>query len=134
MQISIVPWREVFHTWPHVEEFFAEVIPHAKGDFTLEQLRTDIFQDRMSMMVAREGAEYAGAAAMSFQNRRNHRVAHIHAVGGRMVSTDQVWEQLKMLCLANGATEIECATYAAAQRLWSRFGFEEKYRVLGVKL
>ena len=43
-------------------------------------------------------------------------------------------EQLKKLLGTFGATCIEGAERESIARLWSRYGFEEKYRIVGVRI
>jgi hypothetical protein len=86
------------------------------------------------LLVAVDGETIHGAAAVEFFNRPNDRVAFITAIGGKLVSNEDTFAQLKALMLSMGATTIEGAAREAIARLWSRYGFEEKYRIVGVKL
>ena len=79
-----------------------------------------------------EGIE--GAALVQFFNRPNDRVCFIMAIGGKLVTNDGTFEQLKNYAASNGATCIEGAARESIARLWTRYGLTEKYRIVGVKL
>jgi hypothetical protein len=80
-----------------------------------------------------EGAIH-GAATVSFLNYPNDRVAFITFIGGKLISNKDTFEQFKNLLKANGATKIQGAAREAIARLWSRYGFEERYRIVETKI
>jgi 3-methyladenine DNA glycosylase/8-oxoguanine DNA glycosylase len=61
-------------------------------------------------------------------------VAFISTIGGRLISNPDTFEQLKVFVLSQGATVIEGAARESIARLWTRYGFAEKHRIVGVKL
>jgi hypothetical protein len=87
-----------------------------------------------SLIVAVNEAGIHGAATVSFSNRPNDRVAFITAIGGKLISNPDTVEQLKQVLSSVGATCIEGAARESIARLWSRYGFEEKYRIVGVRI
>jgi hypothetical protein len=58
----------------------------------------------------------------------------VTTIGGRLISSLDTFEQLKQLMKAFGATALEGAARESIARLWGRYGFAEKYRIVGVKL
>jgi hypothetical protein len=82
--------------------------------------------------VNEEGVQ--GAATVSFSSRPHDRVAFVTLIGGKLISSDETFEQLKNMLRMMGATCIEGAARESIARLWSRYGFEEKYRIVGVKI
>jgi hypothetical protein len=117
-----------------VEPFIASALEHANGDYTAEQVKVYASSGEWLILVAVEDDVIHGAAAIQFFNRPNDRVAFIIAVGGRLVSSEETVAQLKVHCAAHGATIIEGAARPAIARLWARYKFEEKYRIVGVRL
>jgi hypothetical protein len=87
-----------------------------------------------TLLVAVDDNSVHGAATVDFYNRPNDRVAFLTAIGGRLISSPETFEQLKTLLRGLGATCIEGAARESIARLWSRYGFEEKYRIVGAKL
>lgn len=134
MNIQIVPNHLVAQSWPSVERFFADVEPYVHGEWTLDQLRADMLTNRLGLLVALDQDEIKGAAAVSFQNRRNSRTAFISALAGSGVTDDGAFAQLKLLFAQQGCTHIEAAMRDSTFRLWRGLGFEEKYRIVGMKL
>lgn len=122
------------HVWPVVEGFIASALDHSKGDYTLDQVKTLVAMGNWTLLVAVDDNGVQGAATVDFFNRPNDRVAFVTSIGGRLVSSPDSVEQLKNLLGSLGATCIEGAARESIARLWSRYGFEEKYRIVGVKI
>ena len=69
-----------------------------------------------------------------FFNRPSDRVAFVVAMGGKLISSKETFAQFKQLLNNFGATYLEGAAREAIARLWTRYGLEEKYRIVGVKI
>ena len=134
MNIQYVSIEWVNQTWPKVEGFIASALEHSQGDYTLDQVRTLVTQGNWMLLVAVDGDEIKGAGTINFYNRPNDRVAFISTIGGRLISNTDTFEQLRAFALSHGATVIEGAARESIARLWTRYGFTEKYRIVGVKL
>ena len=132
--VEVVPTELAARAWPRVAKYFESVVPHSNGDWTLEQIKADVLTGRQHLFVVVEDGEPVGAGSFTFQNRRNARVAFIHSLGGDCITTPENWVQLRDIFTKGGATKVEAAMRPATQRLWSRLGFTEKYRVCGVDL
>lgn len=134
MNIERVDPMHVHHVWPVVEGFIASALDHSKGDYTLDQVKTLVAMGNWTLLVAVDDNGVQGAATVDFFNRPNDRVAFVTSIGGRLVSSPDSVEQLKNLLGSLGATCIEGAARESIARLWSRYGFEEKYRIVGVRI
>jgi len=135
MKIQYVALEWVNYTWDKVEGFLADALAHSKGDYTIEQVKVFVTQGRWTLLVAvDDSGSIHGAATVEFFNRPDDRVAFITAIGGKLVSSADTFEQLRTYAKSMGATAIEGAARESIARLWRRYGFEEKYRIVGVKL
>jgi len=135
MKIQYVALEWVNYTWDKVEGFLADALVHSKGDYTVEQVKVFVTQGRWALIVAvDDSGSIHGAATVEFFNRPDDRVAFITAIGGKLVSSADTFEQLRTYAKSMGATAIEGAARESIARLWRRYGFEEKYRIVGVKL
>lgn len=134
MNLQRVDVGHVHQVWPMVESHIAAALEHAKGDYTLESVKVLLVTGQWLLIVAVDDAGVHGAATVSFSNRPHDRVAFITTIGGKLISSDDTVAQLKVLLSSLGATCIEGAARESIARLWSRFGFEEKYRIVGVKI
>lgn len=134
MKIMHVPTEWVPQTWPQVQAHIAAALDFC-DDYTLEEARTLLCTGIWTLLVAvDEDKQIKGAAALHIFNRGCARVAVITAIGGRLISNKDTFDQLKELVKAFGATALEGAAREAIARLWSRYGFTEKYRIVGIKL
>lgn len=135
MKIQYVALEWVNYTWSKVEKFIADALAYSNGDYTAEQAKVFVAQGRWTLLVAvDDSGEIQGAATVEFFNRPDDRVAFITAIGGRLVSNEDTFEQLKTYARSMGATAIEGAARESIARLWQRYGLKEKYRIVGVKL
>lgn len=132
--VAQVPFAHVHQTWPQVEKFFAAVVPHSGGDFTLEQMRGKVCTNEWALITATRNGEIIGMASVTYINKLNHRVAFIPALGGEGITNEDNWVALKAIFARNGATYVEAAMRPATLRLWQQLGFVEKYRIAGVSL
>ena len=134
MNIQRVDAGHVHHVWPMVETHLASAVEYSKGDYTLESVKVLVATGQWLMLVAVDDEGVKGAATVSFSSRPHDRVAFITLIGGRLISNPDTFEQLKNLLRSLGATCIEGAARESIARLWTRYGFEEKYRIVGVKI
>ena len=129
--IRHVPIQYVNQAWPLVEKYIAEAVSYCGDDYTLEQVKVYVTSGQWVLVVAvDEVGAIHGAATVSFLNYPNDRVAFITFIGGKLVSNKDTFGQLKDLLKANGATKIQGAARESIARLWSRYGFEERYRIV----
>jgi len=137
MNLSIrhVPIEYVNQAWPLVEKFIESAQEYCGDDYTVSQVKVYVSSGQWLLVVAvdDEGAIH-GAATVSFLNYPHDRVAFITFIGGKLISNKDTFEQFKNLLKANGATKIQGAAREAIARLWSRYGFEERYRIVETKI
>lgn len=134
MNIQRVDVGHIHQVWPMVEPHLAAALEHSKGEYTLESVKVLLVTGQWLLVVAADEEGVHGAATVSFNNRPHDRVAFVTAIGGKLISNADTFEQLKTLLRTLGATCIEGAARESIARLWSRYGFEEKYRIVGVKI
>jgi len=135
MKIQYVPLAAVHNSWSSVAPFIESALAHSNGDYTVDQAKVYASTGEWLILVAVDvDGKIHGAAAMRFYNRPNDRVAFIIAMGGNLITSPETFEQLKGYCVSNGATVIEGTARESTARLWTRYGFSEKCRIVGARL
>jgi hypothetical protein len=137
MNVQHVPVEFVNQVWPKVEGFLEAAVKQQDGeqDYTLDQVRTLVTAGQWLLIIATtDDAEFKGAATVNFSNRPSHRVAFITYIGGRLVTNPGTFKQLCAILKSFGATSIEGAVNKSVARLWQRYGFTEKYSIVGVTI
>lgn len=135
MQIQYVPIEYVSQTWPLVENFIASALEYSHGEYTVEQAKVFLSSGAWTLYVAVDDAgALHGAGAVQFNNRPNDRVAFVIAIGGKLFTGQDTWQQFVDLLKSRGATQVEGAARESIARLWKRYGFEEKYRIVSVRI
>jgi len=125
-----------FHqAWPLVESFLAEALKWGEDDYTAEQAKVMLANGQWTLIVAvDEENTIHGAAAINFINMPNDRVAFVVAIGGKLISNQDTYTQFTALLKAHGATKIQGAARESIARLWTRYGFKERYRIVEAKI
>lgn len=137
MNLTVKPvFVQNFHqTWPLVESFLAEALKWGEDDYTVEQAKACLARGEWTLVVAvDEENTIHGAAAINFFNMPNDRVAFVTAIGGKLISNKDTYAQFCALLKSYGATKIQGAAREAIARLWTRYGFKERYRIVEAKL
>ena len=136
MKIQHVDPAYIHVIWEQIAPFFKSALEKSEVDeYTLDQVKVRIADGVWQTLVAvDESNSIAGAAALHFFNRPDSRVGYISLIGGRLITNDDTFEQLKNFMRANGATKIEGSARESVARLLMRYGFKEKYRVVGVSI
>ena len=134
MKIQHVDVNYTNQLWPQVEKFIEAALAY-QDDYTVEHAKVYVTNGTWTLVVAIDDDQVIhGAATVQFYNRPKDRVAFIVTMGGRLISNPETYAQFTALLKAFGATYIEGAGRESIARLWKRFGFIEKYRVVGAKL
>lgn len=134
MKIQHVELSYVNQTWPLVESYISSALEHGQDDYTVEQAKVFVTTGQWTLVVATKDGKVEGAAVINFFNRPNYRVAFVVCIGGRLISNEDTFNQFKNILVMFGATYIEGAARESIARLWTRYGFTEKYRIVGVQI
>jgi hypothetical protein len=121
--------------WPKVESFIESAQQHAGNDYTLDQVKMYVNTGQWTLLVAVDEADVVcGAATVMFINSPNDRVAFITTMGGKLITNQDTFAQLKTVLKNLGATKIQGASRPSVIRLWKRFGFNERYTTVEVTI
>ena len=134
MKIQHVDINYINQLWPQVEKFIEAALAY-QDDYTVDHVKVYVTNGTWTLVVAIDDQGVIhGAATIQFYNRPKDRVAFVVTIGGKLISGHETFAQFSELLKACGATYIEGAARESIARLWQRFGFVEKYRVVGAKL
>jgi len=135
MKVQHVPVAFAAQTWGLVQGFLAKSQQYAQSDYTLDQIQMYVCTGQWLLLVATDDAQkVCGAMTVEFVNKPTKRVAFVTGTGGKFIINEDTFKQLENLCRANGATTIECAARDSVAKLLVRYGFTEKYTILGVSI
>lgn len=134
MQILNVPLELVNQVWDRAGACMERAFEYAQGDYTLEDARVFAVSGMWQLVVAEEDDDIKGAALIMYFNRPRDRVAFVLAMGGRLITGKDTFNQFKGILRANGATYIEGAARDEILRLWAKFGVVKKYNIIGTSI
>lgn len=137
--IRFVEQTYVNQTWPLVEGFIAgalnesEEFPDWAANYTVEHVRVFVTNGSWLLIVAvDEQGAIQGACTVSFINYPLHRVAFVTAIGGKLISSQDTFAQLKQILKQYGATKIQGYGRDSIVRLWKRYDFEPRNTLVEV--
>jgi len=139
MTISVRPVETHFvqQVWPMVEGYLQSALEKdgTCTDYNIHHVQMFLTTGQWMLLVAAdEDNAVHGAATVSFINYPLSRVAFITAIGGKLISNDETFEQLKTLLKLRGATKIQGFGREAIVRLWQRYGFEPRNTLVEVTI
>lgn len=131
MNIQQINPAFICQIWPRVSLMLTRGLEHSGGEYSIDQLQFMLVRGEQSLLVVESEGEVVGAASVAFENYPAARIAFITAVGGKMISSMDVYGQLVEWCRANGCTKIRGAARESIARLWKqKFGFEQRYIIV----
>ena len=135
MRIEVVHPDHFQLAWPLVSGFIAAALEHSHGEYNVDQAKVYLSTGQWALYVAVDDAgTLHGAGAVQFNSRPNDRTAFIMAIGGKLLTNKDTWQQFTELLRQRGATRVEGAVRESIAKLAKRYGFTEKYRIVGVSL
>jgi len=137
--IRHVETEHIQQIWPVVQPFIEEAMQKG-GDFpdwaqsyNVAHIQAFLTVGQWLLLVAvDEENKIHGAATVSFINYPLHRVAFVTTIGGKLISSEDTMEQLKLLLKQRGATKIQGYGRPAIVRLWKRYNFEPRNTLVEV--
>lgn len=142
LTIRTVDAAYVCQAWPQVERFIQDAMtsspefPDWANNYTVEHIQAFLSSGAWLLIVAvDEENKVHGCCTVSFINYPMHRVAFITSIGGKLISNQNTFDQLKRILQAYGATKIQGYGRESIVRLWQRyFNFERRNTLVEVLL
>lgn len=126
-------------TWPLVKPFIDEAMekggefPDWAASYNVDHIQGFLTAGQWLLLVAiDEENVIQGAATVSFINYPLHRVAFVTAIGGKLISSQDTFAQLKAVLKQRGATKIQGYGRESIVRLWKRYDFEPRNTLVEV--
>ena len=141
MNLTIRPVENahVQQVWPLAKQFIADALdkgedfPEETKNYNINHVEAFLAANQWMLLVAvDEQMQVHGAATVSFISYPLHRVAFITAIGGKLISSQETFEQLKRLLKTYGATKIQGFGRESIVRLWKRYDFEPRHTLVEV--
>jgi len=136
--IQYVETANVSQVWPIVEPFLSEALnsstdfPDWYQNYNIHHLQMFLTNGAWLLVVAIDDDKICGACTVSFVNYPIHRVAFVTAIGGKLISNAETFNQLKLLLKQRGATKIQGYGRDSIVRLWKRYDFEPRLTLVEV--
>lgn len=137
--IKAVDTNFVHQIWPSIEGFIQTALdtdnnyPEWNKNYNIEHIKQYLVSGQWLLLVAlNDQGGIQGCATVSFINYPLHRVAFVTSTGGKFISSQDVFAQLKTILKGYGATKIQGFGRESIVRLWRRFKFEPRNTLVEV--
>ena len=135
--VHVVPIEYVVATWYIAEPFIVSGLREGGSEdpvnmtYTSDNVLEYLLAGEWELFIAvGEDGAMKGAATVSYLNYPLHCIAFITSVGGRLVVSQDSFNQIKQLFKQRGATIIQCYGRPGIIRLWKRFNFKPRSTLL----
>lgn len=139
--IQPVDVNYIAQVWPMVEKYLADALtkdndaPAWSECYNIHHVQAFLASGVWLLLVASdEEGIVQGAATVSFANYPMNRVAFITLIGGKLISNQDTFLQMKLILKQRGATKIQGYGREAIVRLWKRYGFEPRTTLVEVQI
>ncbi len=131
MQVRQVNPQYIAQMWPDVSGYLSNALKFSGGEYTVEHLKVYLTQGTQALLIAEDDNNIRGAASVSIIKYPNDTVAFVNAIGGKLITSPDMFDQLINWAKAQGCTKIQGAARESIERLWRiKFGFTERYRIV----
>ena len=139
LTISTVPTQYTNQTWPLVEPFIKEALdkggdfPEWADGYNIHHIQGFVTSGQWILIVALdENKVVQGCCTVSFINYPLHRIAFVTSIGGKLISNQDTFNQLRAILKSYGATKIQGYGRESIVRLWKRYKFEPRNTLVEV--
>ena len=135
-RLEVVSPNHIYHVWDKVKDYLASGLELSGGEYNVDHLKLYLTSGQQTLLIIIDGEQKIhGAIAIEFTNFPNDRVAYITSIGGRHMTSPDLWAQFENTLRQLGATTIRGGAHESVARLWRKlFKFEQRYIVVEKKL
>lgn len=132
MKLMQIHPGHVCQNWPFVAHWLAPAMAHSAGEYTIDQLKVMLVSGAQALLVViDDDGGIHGALTVATERYPEMTVALITAIGGKLISSQPLFEEFKAWATAHGHTHIRGLAHESVARLWrQRFGYREIYRTV----
>ena len=119
----------------YIEESVDKGLPYPESSkcYNADHILQFLTSGQQLLLVAiDEDGKIHGAATISFINYPLHRAAVITAIGGKLVTSKNTFEQMRQILAQRGATIIQAMCRPSMVRYLQRFNFEPRNTLVEV--
>jgi hypothetical protein len=121
----------VCQLWPKVSGMLEKALLTGGGEYNIDQLKVYLTEGNKTLLVVDDNGDIKGAVAITLLRYPNDLICFISAVGGKMITSKDLFSQLENWAKSQGCTKIQGAAFESVARLWrQRFGVIERYRIV----
>lgn len=135
-RVELVNPNHVYHVWDKVEKYLEGGLRRSGGEYNVHHLKQYLTSGQQTLLIIiDDDYNIYGALAIEFTNYPNEREAFITSIGGRHITSPDLWAQFENTLRQLGVTMIRGAAHESVARLWRKlFKFEQRYIVVEKKL
>ena len=106
-RLEVVSPNHIYHVWDKVKDYLESGLELSGGEYNVDHLKLYLTSGQQTLLIIIDGEHNIhGAIAIEFTNFPNDRVAYITSIGGRHMTSPDLWAQFENTLRQLGATTI----------------------------
>jgi len=135
MEVYSVPPKFIEPIWERVEPFFAKALKKHDAEFSLEDLKTAVMNEKWKLFAfVNDDDVLNGAAIVSFITYPKSYVAFVTCIGGRALVNQKYYEKFMELLKSYGADRVQGYVTDSIERLYRKIGVAKRTTMVEIRL
>jgi hypothetical protein len=121
-RLEVVSPNHIYHVWDKVKDYLASGLELSGGEYNVDHLKLYLTSGQQTLLIIIDGEQKIhGAIAIEFTNFPNERVAYITSIGGRHMTSPDLWDSLRNTLRQLGATTIRGGAHESVARFGENY-------------
>ena len=128
LTLKPIPAELISEYWDQLTLFVGDALREAKvTEYSLEHVRQLLDMGTWTAIGFFDPeAVMHGALTVTVQHYPHERIAFVTTIGGKGLTNETNWQQLKDICKAAGCSKLQAFSRDSVARLWSQIGFHNR--------
>ena len=128
LSVKVIPTQLISAYWVQLSVFIEDALRESEStEYNLSNVRNFLdtgawsaigfFDDELGLR---------GAATVTILNHPQERIAFVTTIGGKGLTNEHNWQQLRYICKAAGCSKLQAYSRDSVARLWKQIGFRDR--------
>lgn len=134
LTVRKVPLKDLPNIWQQAEDLLKLALVDTDAEYSISEIKRFIDFGAWDLYIAEDkDGKLHGATAIAFSKTDSDCIAFILAIGGRLITREETFGQLKSQLFSQGVTRIHGIVNENVARLTEKIGFTKKAFLVELK-
>jgi hypothetical protein len=128
LNLKVIPVELISVYWDQLSLFIEDALKKSdSNEYNLDDIRNMLEAGVWTAIGFFDPeADMHGALTVTVLNYPQERVAFVTAIGGKELTNEANWQQLRDICKTAGCSKLQAYSRESVARLWKRIGFRNR--------